>query len=194
VLWHGTAVSSMAINMDHLRASLHVVRDTATVDGDALESHQALANLSVGGRIDLTALCITEEVVQGIVSTPPVVEGSVLASVSPVAVVYRAVGGSLLWRVVAVVVRVRMAVCSRGAWVHGSGMIVITRVSSCEMLQVSNYYSLVRGWYVGSQPLVLFHVPLPGAWRYPEFWPGCCSGERSRTESSAWVLTCFFKS
>jgi hypothetical protein len=135
----------MAINVNHLGSSLHVVGDTTTVNWNSLESHQALANLSIGGWIDLTALGITKEIVQSIISALSVVECCVLSNISPVTVVYRAVGRSLLRSIVTGVVRVRMAVSGSGTWVHGSGMIIVTtRVGSFAWcLSVSRVLALV---------------------------------------------------
>ena len=156
-------MSSVSIDVNHLGSSGHVVRHT-TVDWDTLKSHQTLSNLGVRGGIDLTTLGITEEVIQDVVATLSVVECGVLANISTMAVVDRAIGGGMLRSVVWGLVGVGVSIWTwRRTWVHGSAMIVVTLVRSCEVLQVSDYYFLVRSWYVESKPWVLYYIPFPGA-------------------------------
>jgi len=59
-------VTTVAINRNERRTGLDVFGDTATLNWKSLQGHQTLANLVVGCRVDLSALGITEEVVQGI--------------------------------------------------------------------------------------------------------------------------------
>lgn len=100
-----TAVSR-AIDRHQRRTGGDVVcGDGPALDWDALQSHESLAHLLVGGGIDAVTLEITEEIVQGIEIALSGVEGSMLVHVTSMAdrVVNGAVGCWLLWGVIAVV-------------------------------------------------------------------------------------------
>jgi hypothetical protein len=60
VLWDWT---TMTANMDHLGTRWNVLRKASALNWKALKSHQALANLGVGGGIDLSAFGISKELV-----------------------------------------------------------------------------------------------------------------------------------
>jgi len=158
------------------------------MDWNVLESNQALSNLLVGGSINAVALKITKEVVQGIIVSLSRIKGSMLSNFAAMAdrVVNRAVRGLLLGSVVASVGWVMGIGIASSAWVHMGALVIVTASISCQVLQVSNHYFPRQMWVCRDTTIVLVHIPLPP--RYPEP-PGCpcCSGERSRTESSACV-------
>ena len=142
MLGHWTTVTSVAINRNHGWAGWHVIRNSSTMDWDSLQSHQSLSDLSIRRRVNLTALCITEEVVQGIVTALSVVVRGMLAEITAMAhrVIDWTIRGWLLRCVIAVVTGVvRIAIISRRARVHLGAMAIIVRASSCKVLQVSNY-------------------------------------------------------
>ena len=137
VLRHRATVASMTINRDQLGSSVHVVGKSATVDWNSLQSHQPLADLGIRGRVNLSALGITEEVVQRIVSTLSIVVAGDIVHVTAVAdrVIDRAIGRSWLRSVVAVMCMVMMStVAARLARVHWSSMVIVSRRWSCKML------------------------------------------------------------
>jgi hypothetical protein len=109
------------------------------VDWKSGESHQALTNLGVRSRVDLTTLGITKELVQGIVISLSVVVGCMLADVTSMAdwIVNWTVGSWLLRSVVAVMGGV-VAVTGGRAGMHlGTMMIIVTSGGSFTTLPVS---------------------------------------------------------
>lgn len=141
-------VSTMAINGNKRRSSLNVLGETTTMNWDALECHQSLADLMVRSRIDLTTLGIPEELVQGVVISLAGIIGGMLANISSVTdgVVNRSVRRRLLRGIVAIVCRMVWVVVrrSRGR-VHLSTVIII-RSGSCKMMQISDHCSLGQTW------------------------------------------------
>ena len=63
VLRHWPSVSSLTIHRNHLRSSWNVLGNGSTVHHVALQSHQSLANLVIGSRVDLSALGVAKEVI-----------------------------------------------------------------------------------------------------------------------------------
>lgn len=171
VLGHVAVLTTMAVNRNERRSSMHVVGwDSASVNGDALKSNQSLANLVVRRGIDPVALEITKEIVQGIIVALSGVEGRVLADLASVAdrIVDRTVRRWLLWRIVAVVSWVVGAgIASGGARMHLGTMIIVASGISCKVLQVSNHCFPGQMWVCRGTTLVLLYIPLPPC-RYPE--------------------------
>ena len=207
----------VAIDRHHGWAGGHIVGDCSPRDWDPLQSHQSLSNLSIGGRINLTTLYITEEVVQGIITTPPIVIRGMLAEIATVAhwVIDWTVRGWLLRGVVAVVAGVvRVSIISRRTRVHLGAMAVIVRSGSCKVLQVSHYCSQESDRRVGEDhhlPLhtftalpiarILAAMVLGGSQQYrvvgvglqhTQYLPGSTS--RQAPWEYVYTLTCFFKS
>lgn len=160
MLRHRTAVttmSAMTINRNHLWTSWHVIRDTTTVERKTLESKETLTNLSIRCRINLAALGITKEIVQGIIVASTVVKSSGVLSVDIPAVV-RVVDWTAIWRsgliVTCVVSGVGLAWMTVGsAWsrtgVHGSSVVAIIswiRSFASRSLSVTRVLALVLIW------------------------------------------------
>lgn len=120
----------------------HARRLVTTEDGelDTLETHQTLADIIVGRRVNGTALGIAEELIQSIVSctlTDLVVVGQLLSLVD--SVVHRAIGRVLGWPSVessGCASRVLLAVSTIGS--KGTIRILISARCSGKRLQVSN--------------------------------------------------------
>lgn len=129
-------MTSMAIHSNHGWASWHVVGDGATVKRNTLEGNQSLANLSIGSWVDLTALSISKEVVQGVIAPSSIKKSRVVLAGD-----ITTVGGIVDWAsirrsllvVTGVVSWVRMSIwCGSGTWVHGSSvLIIVARLRSC---------------------------------------------------------------
>lgn len=118
------------------------------MDWKSGKSHQALANLGIGSWVDLSALGVAKELVQGIVISLSVVVGCMLADVTSMAdwIVNWTVGSWLLGSVVAIMGGV-VAVTGGRAGVHlGTVMIIVASGGSCKVLQVSNHYFLRQMW------------------------------------------------
>ena len=145
MLWHWasmTTVTSLAFNRDHRRTSRNIIRETTSMDRNALKLHQTLSNLGVGTRVDLTALRITEEIIQSLESTLSVVIRSMLTKITSMGnrIVDRTVRRWLLRGIVAVVsVVVGSAILGSRTRVHLRRMIVVAIGGSCKILQVSNH-------------------------------------------------------
>jgi hypothetical protein len=113
------------------------------VDWKSGKSHQALANLGIGSWVDLSALGVDKELVQGIVISLSVVVGCMLADVTSMAdwIVNWTVGSWLLGCVVAIMGGV-VAVTGGRAGMHlGTVMIIVASGGSCKVLQVSNHFT-----------------------------------------------------
>lgn len=142
VLGHGRTAASVAVDRHHRRARWHVVRHAACLDRHALQEGQAAADFSVGCRVDLPALGITKEVIQGVIALSIIIT-PVLAKVGSVVdgIVHWAIRAGLLRLVVAggrVVVGILVATwCT--AVVHVAGGVVVTCGGRCKVLQVSNH-------------------------------------------------------
>jgi hypothetical protein len=88
MLGHGSVMVTsvaMAVNGYKRWPSRHVVREAAAVDWKSLQSHQSLADLSIRRGINLSALGITEKLIQGIEVALSVIIGSMLTNISSVA-------------------------------------------------------------------------------------------------------------
>jgi hypothetical protein len=106
VLRHmSTVVSAMAINRNQRWTRWNVLGDSTSVDRKSLQSHQALADLSIGVGINLTTLGITKELVQGVISALPSVISGMVAKITTMAdwVVNRGVRRWLLRSIVPIV-------------------------------------------------------------------------------------------
>ena len=90
----------------------------------------------------MSALGVTEEVVQGLVAALSAIVGSVVSQVTAVAdiVVDGAVRRGLLGSVVSVVAWVLGVAILRLTGMHLGTMIIVTSCGSCKVLQVSNDY------------------------------------------------------
>jgi hypothetical protein len=139
---------AMTTNRDHRGSCWHVVNNGATVDGNSVEGHQALANLRIGAGIDLTSLGIAEKVIEGFVSTLSVVVCSMLADIPTMsyAVVNWASMESLLL-LLGLVVPIVASVMSLGvptvALMELTAMIIVSGCGCCKVLQVSNYFAIL---------------------------------------------------
>jgi hypothetical protein len=106
------------------------------VKRDTLEGDQSLANLSIGSWVNLTALGVSKEVVQGIIASSSIKKSRVVLA-SDIATM----GGVVDWAsirrsllvVTSVVSWVRMSIwCRSWTWVHGSSvLIIVARLRSC---------------------------------------------------------------
>lgn len=104
------------------------------MDWETGESHQALANLGIGSRVDLTALGVTEKLVQGIVISLSVVISCMLADVTSVAdgIVNWTVGSGLLRSIIAIVGGV-VAVTGRAGMHLGTMVIIVASGGSIDV-------------------------------------------------------------
>lgn len=142
-LWHrGDARAVSATSNRHQGLRGHVVNQGSALDGEAVKVHQALADLRVRCWVDVAALSITEEVIQGVKPSLPWAIGCVLAHVACVLadwVVDRPVALCLLGLVVPIVaaVVVRLPVVSIGLVHLRVGVVIITCGPGC-YVHVSN--------------------------------------------------------
>lgn len=140
--------SVVTTNSNHSWTSMHVVRKTSTVNWNPLESHQSLANLLVRGGVDLPALGVTEEVVQGLVTALSAIVGGVVSQVTAVAdiIVDRTVRRGLLRSVISVVACVLGMAILRLSGMHLGTMIIVTSCGSFAALSVARVLPTMLVW------------------------------------------------
>jgi len=158
VLRHWASVSPMTIYRNQLRSSWNIFGKSSPVH-ITLQSHQSLANLVVGSRVDLPTLGIAKEVVQSIITALSAVECGVLPEIATVLywIVDGTIGRWLLRSIVSVVaILLRVAIVWL-AGVHLGAMIVVACCSGCKILQVSDHFSTLT--IAGSLTVMLFGRP-----------------------------------
>jgi hypothetical protein len=130
---------SLKLRLGHLICSQNT---TTSLDRNPLEESEAVSNLGVRCRVDLSALCIAKEVVQRVIALPIVVVRALPKIIAIVdRIVDRAVRVGLLRGIIAIGgMGMRISITSRWARMHLARVIVIARSSSCKVLQVSNHY------------------------------------------------------
>lgn len=148
MLRHWACVTTMTFNRDHCRCCGDVVGKSTSMNRNALQLHQPLANLSVGAWVDLTTLSIAEEVIQGIKATLSVIIGGVLTEIASMGnrVVDWAIGGGLLRGVVSIVCVVGSTILRSRAGVHLRRMIIVTVGGSFPSLSVAGVLTSMLIW------------------------------------------------
>jgi hypothetical protein len=107
-----------------------------------MQDTQSVSDLSIRGRVDLTALHITKEVVQHVIATLSVVVSCMVSEITSLVnrVIHGTVRTGLLRGVIATVsIVVGGSIVGWGTWVHLAGMIIVAGGRSCKILQVSNH-------------------------------------------------------
>jgi hypothetical protein len=152
----------------------------------ALQAQQTLTDSSIGVRVELTPFQVAKELIQGIVA-------ALLGFI-------RSMGS--LWAVVQGVVDISVGRVGR---LRRRVRLVILGSAMCIALagdRVQRGLKIVRSGriaYISCQPAVQNsqtgkRLPLAPPPNIMSGFRAPGSGDRTRTESSAWVLTCFFKS
>jgi hypothetical protein len=122
-------MAPVAVNRDHLRGGLDVFGNPTSVNGNALQSHEALSNLGIRSGIDLASFSIAKKLIQGIKVAFSGVVCGMLTKVSSVSdrIIDWTIGTRLLGRVVAVVgIMMGRTVVGSGAGMHLSTVVIVT--------------------------------------------------------------------
>lgn len=127
------AVAVAADGHEGLRG--HVIDQGATLDGEAVEVHEALADLGVRGWVDVAAFRVTEKVIQGVEAALARVVVGVVAHVGGV-LVDGVVDGTVALRLLGLVVPVvpavvRLPIVSIGLVHLRVGVVIVTRWAGC---------------------------------------------------------------